>query len=834
MTALGSVVVELSANVARFQSDMGKAAAIAERHMQDIDKSIGFVKTSLGVLGAGFLANATFDKIKEKIEGAIASAAGLQQLSERTGAAVEQLSGLSAVAKLSGTGTDELATGLQKLSKSMIDAENGGQKTGESFKAIGISIAELKGKRPDEVFMLIAQRLDKYQDGAEKTVIAQNLLGKSGANLLPVMRDLAEVGDLQVKVTKEQAKAADDLEKNQTRLEASTNAIYRQIAMELVPTLNDLVKELLETQNRADGVKKSVNDLAQNGSIREWAQGTALAAATVIETFQFLIKAALAVGGSFQSVFADLGVLGTFEKNGGVVGLAFESNRKELSDALEKRNKTVADANARYSDLWNYDSTAISRNLKARFAASNAEADFYKNADAKDLRFRAKTEPKGVINTSLLGNKNLGPADDPAKKELEGKLKAQEDFIAAEKAQLQTREQYLDFYHGLEYFSLRDIEEKKQALIAANLVQVQAAYDKEIVSINAYIAQAAKLTDKADGRNKLAEAVKKRAAAEVEANKQIGDSQNKLLAVQRQFDLATDERARQDGIANKSAKVQIDLLGKNTLEVLKAVEARRIQLALDERIFQLKKQDPNADTSAAIAQAAIQTANATALIEASYNKQRDAIFGASEAVRKYREDAANTGAHIESAMTNAFKGMEDALVMFATTGKLSFKSLADSIVADITRIIIKQQISNALGVGGGAGGGMGLIGTVIGAISGTSGLAATASAMSGDSLDNMLSLTNNFAGRASGGPVSPGSLYQVNENGPELLNVAGKQYLMMGSQGGSVEPTSQTAAAGNTYITVQVTPPAGASRESAQQWGATASRELQRATRRNG
>lgn len=45
-------------------------------------------------------------------------------------------------------------------------------------------------------------------------------------------------------------------------------------------------------------------------------------------------------------------------------------------------------------------------------------------------------------------------------------------------------------------------------------------------------------------------------------------------------------------------------------------------------------------------------------------------------------------------------------------------------------------------------------------------------------------------GRAAGGPVSAGRMYQVNEQGPELLNYGGKQFLMMGSQGGSVTPNS--------------------------------------------
>jgi lambda family phage tail tape measure protein len=452
-----------------------------------------------------------------------------------------------------------------------------------------------------------------------------------------------------------------------------------------------------------------------------------------------------------------------------------------------------------------------------------------------------ETTPRGKIDVTKLGNENAGPKDDPTKKLLEGQLRAQEDFIAAEKSLLQTREQTVDFYRNLDYLSLREAEQNKQALLADNLQTVQAAYDKEIAALKIYIKQADKEVERQDGRNKLAEAQKKRTTAEIDTNKQIGDSQNRLLAVQRQFDLATTERARSDTIANAQALFQIDMMGKSTLEVEKLSAARKIQMDLEERIYRLKKLDPEADTSAAIAQATMQTASATSIIELCYHRQRDAIFGASEAVRKYQEDATNSGLHIENAMTRAFQGMEDALVTFATTGKLSFKSLADSIVADITRIIIKQQIAAAIGGGGSAGGSgwlTNLASMAAGALFGTAGTAAVASSMGGDALDNMMTLTNAFGtapGRALGGPVSSGGLYEVNENGqPELLTTGGKQYLMMGAQSGTVTPHASTPARGDTYVTVQVSPPVGSSRETAQQWGAAAGRQLQQALRRNG
>ncbi|HEU4376277.1 MAG TPA: tape measure protein [Telluria sp.] len=57
------------------------------------------------------------------------------------------------------------------------------------------------------------------------------------------------------------------------------------------------------------------------------------------------------------------------------------------------------------------------------------------------------------------------------------------------------------------------------------------------------------------------------------------------------------------------------------------------------------------------------------------------------------------------------------------------------------------------------------------------------------------------AGLANGGPVAPGSVHQVAEQGPEVLNIGGKSYLLMGSQGGNVIPNHQLGNAGGGNVT---------------------------------
>jgi len=68
-------------------------------------------------------------------------------------------------------------------------------------------------------------------------------------------------------------------------------------------------------------------------------------------------------------------------------------------------------------------------------------------------------------------------------------------------------------------------------------------------------------------------------------------------------------------------------------------------------------------------------------------------------VKAFYDDLIDFNSQFADAFINAFKGLEDALMSFVQTGKLNFKDLADSIIADILRIVIRQAIIAPL-VGG--------------------------------------------------------------------------------------------------------------------------------------
>lgn len=79
--------------------------------------------------------------------------------------------------------------------------------------------------------------------------------------------------------------------------------------------------------------------------------------------------------------------------------------------------------------------------------------------------------------------------------------------------------------------------------------------------------------------------------------------------------------------------------------------------------------------------------------------QRDPIEGAKRALRSYVDAAENMGQQVENTFTRAFSNMEDALVRFVQTGKLDFKDLANSIIADLIRIQVRASITGPLAAG---------------------------------------------------------------------------------------------------------------------------------------
>lgn len=75
---------------------------------------------------------------------------------------------------------------------------------------------------------------------------------------------------------------------------------------------------------------------------------------------------------------------------------------------------------------------------------------------------------------------------------------------------------------------------------------------------------------------------------------------------------------------------------------------------------------------------------------------REAWAGAYRATQEYFSEATNLAQGFENLTTNAFSSMEDAIVEFASTGKLSFSDMVNSMISDIIRLTVRANITGPL------------------------------------------------------------------------------------------------------------------------------------------
>jgi len=199
-----------------------------------------------------------------------------------------------------------------------------------------------------------------------------------------------------------------------------------------------------------------------------------------------------------------------------------------------------------------------------------------------------------------------------------------------------------------------------------------------------------------------------------------------------------------------------------------------------------------------------------------------AVFAAQDRFDDLTNTAKKTGKDLDDFAKNALASIQSTLgdeladVLGGNFDDIGgkFKRVLDRMVADA----IAADLARLLGLGGSGGGGLG------GVISGGG---------FGGGIGGFFSSLFGAPGRAIGGPTSAGGLYRVNERGPEMLSVAGKQFLMMGNQPGTVSPNA--GGGGRTLqVTNHFTVGNNVDRRTQNQIAMAAGRALQTAMARNG
>lgn len=131
--------------------------------------------------------------------GAISYKAGtaaddLNTLSKVTGMSTADLQKYSYAADLVDVSVEAIAKSNKKLTKSAYDAANGSKSQAEAFDAVGVSVTDANGelRSSDDIFQDVISALGKMTNETERDALAQKLMGKSAAELNPLIEDGGE------------------------------------------------------------------------------------------------------------------------------------------------------------------------------------------------------------------------------------------------------------------------------------------------------------------------------------------------------------------------------------------------------------------------------------------------------------------------------------------------------------------------------------------------------------------------------------------------------------------------------------------------------------------
>lgn len=237
--ALAKLSIDLEARLANLQAGLDKAGLLAERQAERMQRAFSGASKALTAAGGAIAAAFSVSVITRWVNATVDGLDALNDLSDATGASVENLSALEDIAARTGTSMETAGDAVIKLNKALADAKPDND-IGAAFKALNLDVAELKRLDPVEAFQRVAIAMSGFADDGNKARLSQELFGKSLKDVAPLLKDVAEAGTLQAKVTAEQAAEAEKFNKQIFQIQKNLQDLSRTIAGPLLQATNQL------------------------------------------------------------------------------------------------------------------------------------------------------------------------------------------------------------------------------------------------------------------------------------------------------------------------------------------------------------------------------------------------------------------------------------------------------------------------------------------------------------------------------------------------------------------------------------------------------------------
>lgn len=263
----------LQAEVAKTSSEMNKLEKESNETAKALDKAaktdkFAKLKSALGGIGTALK---VAGKATAAMVGGVTTAAGalvklttntaetadeIDKMSQKIGISKQSYQEWSYVMGQNGMDVNALQSGMKTLNTQMLKAQNATDASSTALGRLGVSVTDSSGKlrsQEDVLYDTIAALAD-MPEGAERAKLAQELLGKSGTELAPLLnqggqaiKDLTQrAHDLGLVMSDEAVDAGVKLGDTMDDVKKSVKALGTRLGSSLMPIVQKMADKLLE------------------------------------------------------------------------------------------------------------------------------------------------------------------------------------------------------------------------------------------------------------------------------------------------------------------------------------------------------------------------------------------------------------------------------------------------------------------------------------------------------------------------------------------------------------------------------------------------------------
>lgn len=281
---------ELSALIRLDSSDYEQGIEQAK----DSAFSFGDALRTAGSVAAGAMAAVTgaVATVGTAIAAGVASTAEyadhIDKASQKLGISSEAYQEWDFIAQHSGTSVDGLTTAMKQLA---IAADNDDEK----FQQLGLTVEEVQGMSQEDLFATVIERLQAMDDGAHRTAVATDLLGKSAMELAPLLNTSAsetenmrkQAHQLGAVLSNEAVKNGAAFQDSLQNMKAGFDGVKNSLMGEFMPSMTTVMDGITALITGDNGGIQMINDGIANflNTMEDMIPGMMDVAMNLIQTF---------------------------------------------------------------------------------------------------------------------------------------------------------------------------------------------------------------------------------------------------------------------------------------------------------------------------------------------------------------------------------------------------------------------------------------------------------------------------------------------------------------------------------------------------------------------